>query len=116
MVTEVEVRLRSDGEERTVLELEHASPAEVVDELVRSYGPGGTIGIGCGWDLALLGLELYVRGAEGDVETWQDAPDVREFATQACHAWGAVVQRAWGTSDADIEAAIAFAVQHFDPH
>ncbi|GAA4258106.1 SRPBCC family protein [Dactylosporangium darangshiense] len=116
MVTEVEVRLRSDGEERTVLELEHASPAEVVDELVRSYGPGGTIGIGCGWDLALLGLELHVRGVEGDVETWQDAPDVRRFATQACHAWGAVVQRAWGTSDADIEAAIAFAVQHFDPH
>ncbi|MGI5239651.1 SRPBCC family protein [Dactylosporangium sp. CA-139066] len=115
MPTEVEVRLSDDGPQRTVLELEHASPAGIVDELVRAYGPGGTIGIGGGWDLALLGLDHHLRGADLDAETWEDDPEVREFARHACRAWGAVVQAAWGTSEEDVEAAIAFAVQHFDP-
>ncbi|MFC4591988.1 SRPBCC family protein [Sphaerisporangium corydalis] len=115
MVTEVEVRLARGGDGGTVLELEHASPAEIVDELVRTYGPGGTIGIGGGWDLALLGLDLFLRGTDLDPVTWQDAPEVRDFATRGCHAWGAVIQAAWGTGDDDIAAAVAFAVQHFAP-
>jgi uncharacterized protein YndB with AHSA1/START domain len=115
MVTEVEVRLAHGEDGGTVLELEHASPAEIVDELVRAYGPGGTIGIGGGWDLALLGLDLLLRGTAFDPATWQDAPEAREFATRSCHAWGPVIQAAWGTSDEDIAAAIAFGVQHFAP-
>ncbi|MFC7546874.1 SRPBCC family protein [Plantactinospora sp. GCM10030261] len=115
MPTEVEVRLAPDGGDRTVLELEHASPAQVVDELVRAYGPGGTIGIGCGWDLALLGLDLLLRGAPFDPVTWQDSPEVKEFAVRSAHAWGSAIQAAWGTGDDDIAAAIAFAVQHFAP-
>lgn len=47
MLTEVEVRL-TPGDGGTILELEHASPAKIVDEMVRTYGPGGTIGIGGG--------------------------------------------------------------------
>lgn len=115
MVTEVEVRLAPDDAGGTVFELEHASPAEVVDELVRTYGPGGTIGIGGGWDLALLGLDRLLGGEELDPATWEDAPEVKAFATRSCHAWGSVIQAAWGTSDADLAAAIAFAVQHFAP-
>jgi uncharacterized protein YndB with AHSA1/START domain len=115
MVTEVELRLTPGDDGGTVVELEHASPAEIVDELVRTYGPGGTIGIGGGWDLALLGLDRHLYGATFDVATWQDAPEVKEFATRSCHAWGAVIQAAWGISDDDIAAAIAFAVQHFAP-
>lgn len=115
MVTEVEVRLSSGPDGDTVLELEHASPAEIVDEMVRAYGPGGTIGIGGGWDIALLGLDRYLRGAEFDPATWEDTPEVKEFATRSCHAWGPVIQAAWGTSDDDIAAAIAFGVQHFAP-
>ncbi|MGI5150837.1 SRPBCC family protein [Plantactinospora sp. CA-294935] len=115
MSTEVEVRLAPDADGGTVLELEHASPAQIVDEMVATYGPGGTIGIGGGWDIALLGLDLFLGGTEFDPATWEDAPEVQEFARQSCHAWGPAVQGAWGTSDEDLAAAIAFAVQHFAP-
>lgn len=113
MVTEVEVRLSRGPDGDTVLELEHASPAEIVDEMVRSYGPGGTIGLGGGWDLALLGLELHLHDEKFDPATWEHSPEVKDFATRSCHAWGAVIQAAWGTSDEDIAAAIAFGVQHY---
>jgi uncharacterized protein YndB with AHSA1/START domain len=115
MPTEVEVRLASGDDGRTVFELEHASPARIVDELVRTYGPGGTIGIGCGWDLALLGLDLLLRGVTFDPATWPDTLEGKDFAVRSCHAWGAAVQAAWATGDDDIAAAIAFAVQHFVP-
>ena len=115
MTTEVELRLSSGPVGGTVLELEHSSPAEVVDELVRTYGPGGTIGIGGGWDLALLGLDLYLAGADLDPDTWQNAADVKQFATRSCEEWGSAIQAAWGTSDEDIAAAIAFGVAHFAP-
>ena len=115
MDTEVELRLAPGPDGGTVLELEHSSPAEVVDELVRQYGPGGTIGIGGGWDLALLGLDLHLHGTGLDPATWEHAPEVKEFATRSCHAWGTAIQAAWGTGDDDIAAAIAFGVQHFAP-
>ncbi len=115
MPTEVEVRLTPNVDGGTVLELEHASPAEIVDELVRTYGPGGTIGIGGGWDLTLLGLDRFLTGMELDPATWEGTPQAKEFAARSCHAWGAVIQAAWGISDDDIAAAIAFAVQHFAP-
>jgi uncharacterized protein YndB with AHSA1/START domain len=115
MPTEVEVRLAPGDNGRTVFELEHASPAEIVDELVRTYGPGGTIGIGGGWDLTLLALDMYLNGVSFDCATWQDTPEAREFATRSCHAWAPAVQAAWETNDDDITAAIAFAVQHFAP-
>jgi len=115
MPTEVEVRLAAAEGDRTLFELEHASPAQMVDELVRAYGPGGTIGIGCGWDLALLGLDLVLHGVTFDAATWPETPEGREFATRSCRAWGPAIQAAWGTSDDDIAAAIAFAVGHFAP-
>lgn len=114
MATEVEVRLSADGD-GTTLELEHSTPAEVLDELVRSYGPGGTIGAGVGWDLALVELEKFLDGTAFDPATWEDTAEAKEFATRACRAWGPVIQDAWGTSDDDIAAAIAFAVSHFAP-
>jgi hypothetical protein len=79
------------------------------------YGPGGTIGIGCGWDLALLGLDLFLRGVTFDPATSGDMPGEKAFATAGCHAWGTAVQAAWGTSDDDIATAVAFAVQHYAP-
>jgi uncharacterized protein YndB with AHSA1/START domain len=115
MPTEVEVRLSTGDDGHTIFELEHASPAQIVDELVRTYGPGGTIGIGCGWDLALLGLDLFLHGVTFDPTTGLEIPEEGEFAVRSCHAWGAAIQAAWGTGDEDTAAAIAFAVQHFAP-
>lgn len=115
MATEVEVRLSPAADGATVLELEHATPAEVLDELVRSYGPGGTIGVGVGWDITLIGLDLHIAGAQFDPATWEDTPEVKAFAIRSCHAWGEVIQAAWGTGDDDLAAAIAFAVSQFAP-
>ncbi len=112
--TEVELRLAPDGD-GTVLELEHSSPAGFIDEMVRTYGAGGTIGLGGGWDLSLLGLDRLLQGDEFDPVTWEGAPEVKDFAIRSCHAWGAVVQRAWGIGDDDIAAAVAFGVQHYAP-
>ncbi|SDH36866.1 SRPBCC family protein [Nonomuraea jiangxiensis] len=113
MPTEVEVRLAPGGDGGTVLELEHAAPAETVDGTVRMYGPGATIGIGVGWDLALLGLDLFLRDVAFQLATWGDTPQEKEFAAASCRAWGPAVQAAWGTSDNDLAAAVAFAVQHY---
>ena len=115
MNTEVSVRLSPGSDGGTVLELVHSSPADVVDMLVQAYGPGGTIGIGGGWDISLLGLDLHLQGREFDPATWEDTDEVREFASGSCRAWGRPIQDAWGTSDDDLEAAIAFATAHFAP-
>jgi uncharacterized protein YndB with AHSA1/START domain len=115
MPTEVEVRLTRVEAGGTILELEHSSPAEIIDELVRTYGPGGTIGIGGGWDLTLLALDLFLNGTRFDPATWEDTPEAKEFATRCCQAWGPPIQAAWGTSDDDIAVAIAFGVQHYAP-
>lgn len=115
MKTEVTVRLSPSADGGTVLELEHSSPAEVVDMLVEAYGPGGTIGIGGGWDIALLGLDLFLRGQQFDTATWEEKAEVREFAAGSCRAWARPIQDAWGTSDDELEAAVAFATAHFAP-
>ncbi|QFY05366.1 hypothetical protein GBF35_00515 [Nonomuraea phyllanthi] len=115
MPTEVDVRLAPGGDGGTVLELEHAAPAEIVDGMVGTHGPGVTIGIGCGWDLTLLGLDLFLRGITYDSAAWGTTAEAREFVTAACHAWGPAVQAAWGTGDDDLAAAVAFVVQQYAP-
>ena len=115
MPTEVEVRLMAGDDGGTVLELEHTAPAEIIDEMVRTYGPGGTIGIGCGWDLALLGLDMFLHGVAFDPATWEATPEAKELAAHSCRSWGSAIQAAWGTSDEDIAAAIAFGLQHYAP-
>jgi uncharacterized protein YndB with AHSA1/START domain len=115
MATEVEVRLSPGDGGGTVFELEHSSPAGIVDEMVRTYGPGGTIGIGGGWDLTVLALDRHLNGVPFDVATWEDTPEAKEYATRGCHAWGAAVQAAWGTGDEDLAGGIAFAVSQFAP-
>ena len=115
MTTEVEVRLAPQEGKGTLLELEHTTPEAILDELVRSYGPGGTIGIGGGWDLALVGLDLELAGVDFDPTTWEASPEAQQFAVRSCHAWGRAVQAAWHTSDEDTAAAVAFGVSHFAP-
>lgn len=115
MITEVEVRLSPGDDGTTELELEHTTPAAVLEELVRSYGPGGTIGIGTGWDIALLGLTLLLAGVTFDPATWEDSEEVKGYAIGCCTAWGNAVQTAWAVSDDDIAAAVAFAASNFAP-
>jgi uncharacterized protein YndB with AHSA1/START domain len=84
-ISEVELRLTPDGDERTVLELEHV--AIVPDEMWNEYGPGA---VGVGWEGGLLGLSLHLAGGSvGDPIAWQLSDEGRAFATAGSVAWGA---------------------------
>ena len=114
-ITEVEVRLAEGPDGGTLFELEHASPAEVVDGLVRAQGPIGPIGIGGGWDLALVALHGLLHDEDFDVTAWRGTPEAGRCAVLGYRAWGAASQAAWQLGDDDIAAVVEFAVRHFAP-
>lgn len=84
--SEVEVRITPEGEERTVLELEHV--AVVPDEFWGQFGPGA---VGIGWDLGLLGLALHLAGggmSKEESEAWQLSDEGKAYATRSGELWG----------------------------
>ena len=95
----VEVTLTPEGDNTRLL-LEHA--ADVPEEFMLQYGPGA---VGVGWELALLGLGLYLDAGDldGDIRTegteWAMSAEGKAFATQASQAWG----EAWIASGIDPE-------------
>ncbi|MBC2907839.1 SRPBCC family protein [Streptomyces cupreus] len=96
--SEVVVRLTPDGEERTVLELEHV--AVVPEEFWGQYGPGAT---GVGWDMVLLGLGMHLAGGgftPEQAQEWATSDEGKACHTRAGELWGA----AYAASGADAEA------------
>ena len=86
--SEVEVRLSPgtgpDDGSTTVFELEHVAVTD--PQRWTEYGPGA---VGVGWDLALLGLGLYLGGtAIDDPAAWEQSLEAREFMTLSSNAWG----------------------------
>lgn len=84
--SEVEVRLTPEGEERTMLELEHV--AVVPDEFWDQFGPGA---VGVGWDLGLLGLAMHLAGggmSKEESEAWQLSDEGKAYATRSGELWG----------------------------
>jgi uncharacterized protein YndB with AHSA1/START domain len=91
----VEVRLTPDGDGDTVLELEHTVPIEI------AQSGAGALYVGPGWDGALLGLGLFLRGeAVGDPVAAASSPEAQEFSKQSVHAWAEVVKDS-GTATAE---------------
>ena len=84
-VSEVVLRLTSEGDERTTFELEHT--AVVPEEMWAMFGPGA---VGVGWDGGMLGLSLHLAGGPrpDDPIAWQLSAEGREFNTRASVAWG----------------------------
>jgi len=104
--SEVEVRLAPGDGDRTETVLELAHTAVVDPQFWTTYGPGA---VGVGWDLALLGLYLYLstgRDRPEDPAAWAASPDAREFITRSSEAWG-VASREAGTPEQDAAAATA---------
>ena len=57
--------------------------------------------VGPGWDGALLGLGLFLRGeAVGDPVAAASSPQVQEFSKESVSAWAAVVEDS-GTATAE---------------
>ena len=85
MVSQIEVRLAPDGEERARLTLVHT--AEGDPSHWRQYGPGA---VGVGWDLALLGLAHHLAtgsDAPAEASEWAQSEDAKEFMAGSSQLW-----------------------------
>ncbi|WP_063784427.1 SRPBCC family protein [Streptomyces sp. SBT349] len=86
--SEVTVRLTAQetdgGGSATLFELEHAAVPD--PSFWDEYGPGA---VGVGWDLALLGLDHHLDGADlPREEEMHLVPEGRAFILASCERWG----------------------------
>jgi len=77
-VSWIEVRLSTDPDGGTFLELEHT--AHVDDERWAEFGPGA---VGVGWDLTLMGLAVYLSSEQSvnpeNSAAWMASEEGRQF-------------------------------------
>jgi uncharacterized protein YndB with AHSA1/START domain len=94
----------------TALHLEHTVPAAFA-------GSGaGALYVGPGWDVALFGLALWVRGEPVDDPTaWEATPEVADFNAGSITAWVAAVTASGTATDEEITAATTAARAQFTP-
>ncbi len=93
-VDELELRLSPGEDSGTVLELEHASVAEV---FITNDPQTGTWGIGPGWEAPLDYLAKYLRGELPDLpaaQWWEPTQEDEELGNRRGHAWAAVIEAA----------------------
>jgi uncharacterized protein YndB with AHSA1/START domain len=106
----VELRLTADGGSDTVLELEHTVPIEM------AQSGAGALYVGPGWDGALLGLGLFLRGeAVGDPVAAANSPEAQEFSKQSVHAWAEVVKDSGTATAEELAAATEVSLAQFAP-
>ncbi|MBB5872941.1 uncharacterized protein YndB with AHSA1/START domain [Allocatelliglobosispora scoriae] len=111
-VNEVEVRLSATDDGRTLLELEHA--ATVDPGMWSMFGPGA---VGVGWDLTLLGLDLFLGGGAIDdakKPEWIATPEARDFMARSSAAWGAAFA-ASGADPDQVAAAVEATTKFYAP-
>ena len=103
------VRLSATGT-GAALDLEHTVPASFA-------GSGaGALYVGPGWDVALLGLALWLRGElVDDPATWEASPEVREVNAGSIDAWVATVAASGTATEDELAAATAAARAQFAP-
>lgn len=82
----IEVSLSTDPDGRIRVQLEHL--ATVGDDQWDEFGPGA---VGIGWDMAIMGLALYMSSAHpGDpqeVNAWMASDDGKRFLTLSSEHW-----------------------------
>jgi uncharacterized protein YndB with AHSA1/START domain len=106
----VELRLTPQGDGDTALELEHTVPIEL------AQSGAGALYVGPGWDGALLGLGLFLRGeAVGDPVAAANSPEARAFSKQSVHAWAAVVEDSGTATAEQLAAATEVSLAQFAP-
>lgn len=96
----VDVRLAADGDERTVLDLEHSVPLEIA-------GSGaGALYVGPGWDVSIHGLADFLAGVVvDDPAAWEGTLEGQRFSARSIAAWTEAIA-AGDTATAD-EIAVA---------
>lgn len=83
----IEVRVTAAGDDSARLELEHLFPMEE-DSHWREFGPGA---VGVGWDMAFLGLAMYLATGQGmdpqEAATWTASDEGRWFMSTSSDLW-----------------------------
>ena len=106
----VELRLTPQGDGDTVLELEHTVPIEM------AQSGAGALYVGPGWDGALMGLGLFLRGeAVGDPVAAASSKEAQEFSKQSVHAWAEVVKDSGTATAEQLAAATEVSLAQFAP-
>lgn len=106
----VEVRLSAQGDSNTMLELEHIVPIEM------AQSGAGALYVGPGWDGAIMGLDLFLRGeAVGDPVAAANSLEAQEFSKQSVHAWATVVKGSGTATDEQLAAATEVSLGQFAP-
>jgi uncharacterized protein YndB with AHSA1/START domain len=106
----VELRLTPEGDGETVLELEHTVPIEM------AQSGAGALYVGPGWDGALMGLGLFLRGdAVGDPVAAANSTEAQEFSKQSVSAWAAVVEDSGTATAEQLAAATEVSLAQFAP-
>lgn len=106
----VELRLTPQGDGETLLELEHTVPIEM------AQSGAGALWVGPGWDGALMGLDLFLRGeAVGDPVAAASSPQAQEFSKQSVHAWATVVEDSGTATPEQLAAATEVSLAQFAP-
>jgi uncharacterized protein YndB with AHSA1/START domain len=106
----VELRLRQDSGDDTLLELEHTVPIEM------ARSGAGALYVGPGWDGALMGLGLHITGEfTGDPTVAANSIEVQEFSRQSIDVWAAVVAESGTATTDEISAATEVSLAQFSP-
>jgi uncharacterized protein YndB with AHSA1/START domain len=101
--SQVAVRVDPEGD-RARLTLEHEHTGDADSEFWAQFGPGAT---GVGWDLALLGLALYLATGQdrpADPESFVRTEPAQRFIRAASQRWAQASVHA-GTPEKDATAA-----------
>lgn len=93
------------SDEGTTVQLTHGVP-------ITQAGTGaGAVTVGPGWDIALLGLDLHLRGEDFDAPIEiSRSPELIEFTKDSVELWVAEVEPSGTASMEDIQAARAEAL------
>jgi uncharacterized protein YndB with AHSA1/START domain len=106
----VEVRLTAHGDDATVLELEHTVPIEM------AQSGAGALYVGPGWDGALMGLGLFLRGeVAADPVAAASSLEVQRFSERSVEAWAEVVKGSGTATAEQLAAATQVSLAQFAP-
>jgi uncharacterized protein YndB with AHSA1/START domain len=106
----VELRLTPEGDNRTILELEHTVPIEM------AQSGAGALFVGPGWDGGFVALDLYLRGqVADDPVAAANSPEGLELSRQAVDVWTEVVRGSGTATFEEIEFALQMSLAQFAP-
>jgi uncharacterized protein YndB with AHSA1/START domain len=106
----VHLRLSAEGEDATVLELEHTVP------LAFAGSGAGALYVGPGWDISVLGLANFLRGkVVDDPAAWENTLEGQRFAAQTITAWVEAVAGGNTATAEEISAAEQVSRAQFTP-